>query len=185
MQSRYLDDTVAYDGSQLRAHWILRHCGIAGDAIVAFRGPCDVTLVEMADLADVDGPGIAGSDMLHFLAERFDDSLATAMLRQRLLTCIAAETLRELGVEVRRDGDDLYVGDGKLSISIATRSLVSTLIHFAMNVSSDGVPVRAAALQDLGVNPRALADRVLERVVAEESSLIAARAKVRAKGEAR
>ena len=44
------DETIAYDGSQLRAHWILRATGLVGDAVVAFRGPCKVADREMADL---------------------------------------------------------------------------------------------------------------------------------------
>lgn len=186
MQTFWLDDTITYDGSQLRAHWILRACGIAGDALVAFRGPCAVVRDEIADLADVDGPGIAGADMLHFVWERFDDeSLTAACLRQRLLTCIAAEAIAELcGVGPRREGDDLFFGDRKLSISIATRTPVSTLIHFALNVSTDGVPVPASSLGDAGVDPRRLARDVLARVEREQQSLDAARHVVRAKGEA-
>ena len=85
MKTQWLDQTIAYDGSQLRAHWILRVAGLAGDAVVAFRGPCRVRLSEMADLEDLlEGPGIAGDDMLHFVAEVFDDGdLLRAVYRQR------------------------------------------------------------------------------------------------------
>ena len=185
MQTRWISEPIAYDGSQLRAHWILRRFGIAGDALVAFRGPCAVARDEIADLADIDGPGIAGAEMLHFLYERFDDGdLVRAILRQRLLSCIAAEAIEALGgTRPRRDGDDLFVGDGKLSISIATRSTVSTLIHFAVNVENVGTPVVTSALADLGIDPEALAREVLSRVDREEASLRAARAKVRARGE--
>jgi hypothetical protein len=84
---------------------------------------------------------------------------------------------------VRRDGDDLWVGDGKLSISIATASPVSSLIHFAVNATPGGAPVRTATLQQLGVEPAAFARAVLARVAAEQDSITVARAKVRAKGE--
>ena len=40
MKTQWLDQTIAYDGSQLRAHWILRATGLVGDGVVAFRGPC-------------------------------------------------------------------------------------------------------------------------------------------------
>jgi len=187
LETRWVEEAIAYDGSQLRAHWILRRIGIEGEALVAFRGACAVARDEVADLADIDGPGIAGDDMVHFLWERFDDSgLDGAMLRQRLLTCIAAEALDELGAPpVRRDGDDLWIDDRKLSISIATRSLVSTLIHFAINVTTRGTPVPTSALADFGIEPAALAREVLERVLREERSIARARAKVRGKGEAR
>ena len=61
---------------------------------------------------------------------------------------------------------------------------MSTLIHFAVNVRTDGVPVAAAALVDIGVEPRAFAEDVLARAEREEGSLRDARAKIRAKGEA-
>ena len=113
MHTLWCDERIAYDGSQLRAHWLLQRFGLAGDAIVAFRGPCRVTLAEMADLADVDGPGIAGDDMVHFVWECFTTpALLLAVHRQRLLAAQAREVLAELApaVVVRRDGDDLDAG---------------------------------------------------------------------------
>jgi len=35
MKTCWLDERIAYDGSQLRAHWILAKTGLAGDAAVA------------------------------------------------------------------------------------------------------------------------------------------------------
>ena len=97
MHTLWCDERIAYDGSQLRAHWLLQRFGLAGDAIVAFRGPCRVTLAEMADLADVDGPGIAGDDMVHFVWECFTTpALLLAVHRQRLLAAQAREVLAEL-----------------------------------------------------------------------------------------
>jgi len=185
VESRWIEERIGYDGSQLRAHWILRRFGIAGEALIAFRGPCAVVTDEIADLADIDGPGIAGDDMLHFLHERFDEeSLVAAIWRQRLLSCIVAESIRDLGARMpRRDGDDLFVGDGKLSISIATRTPVSTLIHFALNVTNAGTPVATSSLEDLGIDPERLAREVLGRADSEQRSVAVARAKVRAKGE--
>lgn len=186
MRTQWLDQSVAYDGSQLRAHWILRTAGIEGDAMVAFRGPCDVRRAEIADLADVDGPGIAGDDMLHFVWESFEHpDLLLAVHRQRLLSATAGELVRELAPAsgVRREGDDLFVGDGKLSISIATASPVSSLIHFAVNVGTTGAPVRVAGLASLGIEPTGFGRRLLERVRNEQEGIAVARAKVRAKGE--
>jgi hypothetical protein len=186
MKTLWIDEPIAYDGSQLRAHWILHRTGLVGDALVAFRGPCNVTLAEMADLADIDGPGIAGDDMVHFLWESFARAdLLLAVHRQRLLSAQAAEVLRELAPAaiVRRTGDDLWVGTGKLSISIATVTPVSTLLHFAVNATPGGAPVATATLADLGVPPRRFADALLEAAAAEQASIDDARAKVRAKGE--
>lgn len=184
--THWIERTIAYDGSQLRAHWILAETGIAGDAIVAFRGPCRVALAEMADLADLDGPGIAADDMLHLVWESFAQSdLMLACHRQRLLSATAGELLRELAphAALRREGDDLFVGDGKLSISIATASPVSALIHFAVNAAPGGAPVRIASLQGLGIDGRQFAESLLSRVASEQHSIAVARSKVRAKGE--
>jgi hypothetical protein len=185
VKTRFIGDEIAYDGAQLRAHWILRTFGITGDALVAFVGPCSVRLEEMADLADFAGPGIAGDRMLHFLWERFDEaSLEAGVVRQRLFACMAAEAIAARGVVVRREGDDLFIAERKLSISIATRSSVSSLLHFAMNVSTDGTPVPTAGLDEVGIDPAELARDILQRVAAEEESIHEARVKVRAKGEA-
>ena len=186
VNTRWLDARIGYDGSQLRAHWILAQTGLCGDALVAFRGPCAVARAEIADLADVDGPGIAGDDMVHFVWEMFAaPDLLLAVHRQRLLAAQAGELLRELApaARLRRGGDDLWLGDGKLSISIATVTPVSSLVHFAVNATPGGAPVRTATLQELRVEPRAFADALLHRAAAEQESIAEARAKVRSKGE--
>jgi uncharacterized protein len=186
MKTLWLEDRITYDGSQLRAHWALRRCGIAGDALVAFRGPCAVAREEIADLADVDGPGIAADDMVHFLWESFTAAdLLLAVHRLRLLAAQAHECLLQLApaVRVERDGDDLFVDGGKLSIGIASVSAVSSLLHFGINVADTGAPVRVTGLQQLGVDPSAFARALLDRVAAEQDSIQQARAKVRARGE--
>ena len=95
MICRWIDRTIAYDGSQLSAHWILSETGIVGDALVAFRGPCSVSRAEIADLADIDGPGIAADDMVHFVWESFSDvDLLLGVHRQRLLSASALEVER-------------------------------------------------------------------------------------------
>lgn len=186
MRTHWSEEPIDYDGSQLRAHWVLSRFGLCGDALVAFRGACRVAATEMADLADLDGPGIAGDDMLHFVWEEFTNpDLLLAVHRQRLVSAVAREVLAELAptVVVRRRGDDLFVGAGKLSISIATVTPVSALVHFAVNASAGGAPVPTADLAALGVDPQRFATTLLERIAAEQVSIADARAKVRAKGE--
>lgn len=186
MKTIWSEERIDYDGSQLRAHWLLDAFGLVGDAAVAFRGGCRVSEAEMADLADVDGPGIGADEMLHFVWETFSTpDLLLATHRQRLLAAQVREALAVAapGVEVRRDGDDLYVGGGKLSISIATLSPVSALVHFAVNIAPTGAPVPIACLEQLGVDPEPFAADVLERLSREQRSIADARAKVRCKGE--
>lgn len=186
LQTHWCDERVAYDGSQLRAHWLLDRFGLVGDAIVGFCGPCNVVRDEVADLEDLDGPGIAADDMVHFVWESFATTdLLLAVHRQRLFAAQVREVVQQLAPssEVSRTGDDLYVGDGKLSISIATVSPVSALMHFAVNAQPGGAPVAIATLQELGLEPQAFGRAVLQRVSEEQASIASARAKVRAKGE--
>ena len=186
VQTHWCDEAIAYDGSQLRAHWLLDRFQLVGDAIVAFRGPCRVRTDEIADLEDLDGPGIAADEMVHFLWESFRTTdLLLAVHRQRLFAAQVREVLQDLAPtkEVVRDGDDLYVGGGKLSISISTVSPVSALMHFAVNAQPGGAPVAIESLSGLGIEPDAFAQAVLRRVATEQGSIESARAKVRAKGE--
>jgi hypothetical protein len=186
LQTHWCDEALAYDGSQLRAHWLLDRFGLVGDSVVAFRGPCNVISDEVADLEDLDGPGIAANDMVHFIWESFTTTdLLLAVHRQRLFAAQVREVIQQLAptAQLSRTGDDLYVGDGKLSISIATVSPVSALMHFAVNAQPGGAPVAIASLQDLDIDPSAFALAVLQRISDEQSSIESARAKVRAKGE--
>jgi len=170
---------IPYTGRELRSHWILDTFGIQGDAIVAFCGPCEVELEAMVDLADVAaGQGIRSRLMLHFIAESFDTDLGKAVLRQRLLVALARELLLH-EADVRREGDDLYVAARKLSVSIATASPISTLIHLGINIDPEGAPVAAIGLEELGVDARELAGALLRAFVQELHGVQQARCKVR------
>ncbi|MBK8101188.1 MAG: DUF366 family protein [Planctomycetes bacterium] len=186
MKTLWLEQPIRYEGTQLRAHWILQTTGLCGDAAVGFRGPCRIARAEIADLADLDGPGIAGDDMVHVIWESFAATdLLLAVHRQRLLAAQAAEVLASMAPTARivRQGDDLFVGDGKLSISIATVTPVSSVIHFAVNATPGGAPVATATLAEIGVAPAAFGQALLARLQQEQGSIAEARAKVRAKGE--
>jgi hypothetical protein len=175
-------EPLAYTGHQLRSHWILDTFGLQGDAIVAFRGPCRVALSEMVDLADVAaGEAIEAAEMLHFIAEHFDRDLYRAVLRQRLLICTLAERLatRPEAPPVRREGDDLYAGERKLTVSIATVSPVSALLHVGVNLDPTGAPVPAVGLAEWGVDADALAREALDAWAAELESVYLATCKVR------
>jgi len=181
---------IAYDGRQLAPHWIYRQFDILGDAVVAFIGPCRVDINEMVDIEDVksDAP-IFSPMMLHVIAEFFTGDLHLTVYRQRLLITIAKEIL-ELHTEhdITRMGDDLYVPridnrPGKLSVSIATASTTSTLIHTGFNILTDGTPVPTVGLDELGIDPVAFADELLQRYADETHDIWQARCKVRAVSE--
>ncbi|PKL77657.1 MAG: DUF366 domain-containing protein, partial [Candidatus Melainabacteria bacterium HGW-Melainabacteria-1] len=150
MHTQLIETPLAYTGSELRSHWIYATLGLQGDAAVAFAGPCEVRLGEMVDLADVQANApISSEHMLSLIIEHFQADLRSMILRQRLLTAQAKDLLERHGVSgLRRTGDDLYDGGHKLSVSIATVSPVSGLIHFGINISSLNTPVATKGLED-------------------------------------
>jgi len=171
---------ITYDGTQLAGHWIYRQFDLAGDAIVAFCGPADVSIDHMVDLADVKKKAPIGSpQMLHFVAEWFQDSLDIAILLQHLFTGVVYELLWEkMGRDLRKRGNDLYYRDRKLSVSIATRTTVSTLMHTGINIRTKGTPIPTSGLSEMGIDPVGFAGEVLERFSAESETWRAARCKV-------
>jgi len=169
---------VDYDGTQIHSLWAYRTYGVQGDSIVAFQGGCDIPFANMVDLEDVLAKSrIASPLMLHFIAEHFDLDLEKAVLRQRLLAAIVRD---ELGGEVRRNGDDLFLGPGKLSISIATLTPVSSKIHFGINIDRElHVDVETRGLRDLGVDATDPSRRVLAQYAAQIDGIHDARTRVR------
>lgn len=188
MRTKIFSETIIYSGSELRPHWISERLGHYGDALVAFRGPCLVETGELVDLEDRRaGERIEAKEMLHFLGEFYTIDLRLTIAYQRLLAAIIVGELQDQvkSPEIRclRQGDDVMVAQKnrelrKLSVSIATASAVSTLLHFGVNVDPKGAPVPAIGLLELGIEPTAFATRVLQLWTEEISSLATARAKV-------
>jgi len=181
MQTLLSEEIIVYSGEQLRSHWLFSHFSLLDDAIVAFSGPCDVQLTRMVDLVDVAaGDCIRSRLMLHFIAEFFDAPLEVAILRQRLLVALARDVLAARGAgPPRRSGDDIYVDGRKLSVSIATVSAVSTLLHLGINIDPAGAPVPAIGLEELGVDPPGFARELMDAFSTELDGIRQARAKVR------
>jgi hypothetical protein len=180
MKAHVAGEPITYTGEQLRSLWIYRTFGIEGDAMVWFVGPCDVAGERLVDQVDaVAHDVIKAKRMLHFIVEHFDGDLKHAILRQRLLVCLAREVLAgEIG-SLRRSGDDLLVGDRKLSVSIATVSPVSTLVHLGLNLDPTGAPVPACGLDEFGVDPLRLGERLAAAYIAEGQRMAKARCTVR------
>jgi hypothetical protein len=137
-------------GKELRPHYILERFGIVGTALIAWQGPTDVKTAELVDWIDRRGQEtIVARSMVHFLGEFFGPSLREIVLFQRLwITRVAAL----IGGDVEVKGNDLF-GPKKLSVSIATASPVSCLIHLGVNIDSTGAPVPASGLLDRGWTP--------------------------------
>lgn len=182
MHTRFVTDTLTYTGDFLRSHWIYNTYGLMGDAAVAFKGPCNVDLSEMVDLADVrELASIYSEQMLHFIVEHFHTPLEVMVLRQRLLTAQIRDLLEASGIKsIQRQGDDLYDGADKLSVSIATLSPVSGVIHFGINISSQNTPVSTRGLADYGLAPDLFAHQVLKNYAEELVNIQQATCKVRA-----
>jgi hypothetical protein len=155
MRSAILTKRIKYDGSQIESLWAYS-MGIKGDSIVIFHGPMDVTFENMKDFEDrKTGKTIRGDDLIHIIVERFDSpaSIRLAYYMQRILMVNIRDVLLKHGVNTTRNGDDLFIDDRKLTVSIATAGVSSEKIHCGINITRAGTPddVRTAALEDLEI----------------------------------
>lgn len=181
LQTKFINKRIKYDGTQLAPHWIYKNFDICGDAIVSFIGSADVPLKNMVDLEDVKSQSpIYSERMLHFIAEFFDADLEKTIYRQRLLMVIMKECLeKRIGKRLQRRGDDLYDGKKKLTVSIATASPISTLIHAGINIQSKNTPVLTAGLADYQLAAKPLALELGSLFKKECESIWKARCKVK------
>ncbi len=182
MKTKLIDKEIKYEGWQLSPHWIYKNFKIQGDATVAFIGECDVKLGEMVDIEDViNNEPIYSKSMLSFISEQFNVGLVEGVFRQRLLICKIKEALESRGIFVVRNGDDLFVNGKKLTVSIATKSLTSILIHTGVNIDSTDAPVKACGLtNDLGITDiEKFALDVMKNYSEEIDDIILASTKVR------
>jgi hypothetical protein len=182
MKYQVVKEQIAYTGAQLRSNFAYSAFGIIGDSIVAFSGPCDVKRSEMVDIEDLKaGNRIYSDDMLHFIAEHHDTDLEKSVLRQLLLVNIVKDKLnRKLGqIVITRVHTDLFDDDSKLSVSVATATPISTLIHLGINISSLNTPVKTKGLADYDIEPLAFAGVVMQEYVAEIDKVYHSRCKVK------
>ena len=182
MKTLFIEEDIKYIGSQLAPHWIYKNFKVQGDAIVAFCGECEVKLTEMVDIEDViNNEPIYSKYMLSFISEQFNVELVEGVFRQRLLMCCIKEALEARGFDVRRSGDDLFVNDKKLSVSIATKSITSVLIHTGVNILTEGAPIPVSGLEsDMGIKDiKEFATDVMKRYSEEIDDIVLASTKVR------
>lgn len=153
---KFLKDEIFYDGSQLSSHWIYNNFSMNYDSAVSFVGGCNVQK-HMVDLEDIQNNDFISSDkMLHFIVEIFaKDIVFSSTFQMVLIGEVFNEIFKRLSANQKqflsRTGDDIFYKDGKLSISIATVSTLSSLIHIALNITNEGTPIKTASLEDLQI----------------------------------
>lgn len=182
MEYKLLAEEIFYDGTQLCSHFAYNTCGMQGDSIVAFIGGARVEGVSLVDLEDRRlGRYIFSPLMLHFIIEHFQSSLELGIAHQWLFTGIAFEELNSILQKpgITRTGNDLYFEQRKMSVSIATISPVSTLIHAGFNIATEGTPVPTSGLVEMGIDPKLFSEAVMKRYVDETERMKRARLKIR------
>jgi hypothetical protein len=185
MEKLLIEKEICYTGKELAPHWIYKNFNILGDAIVSFTGECEVKLDSMVDIEDVlSNSPIYSKKMLNFIVEHFNIPLMEGVLRQRLLVAIARDGILSRfpsHVELTRHGDDLYFKDRKLSVSIATKSMTSVLIHLGINIISENAPVKAAGLKsELNLKDiNSIASDIINNYSQENDQIIKASCKVK------
>ena len=188
MKHLRLKESTCYNGSQIEPMWAFRNFKIKESSIVSWIGPMDIGKDHLVDFEDV-GLEIKGDKMMHFIIEHFDVQPADIKLcyhRQRIFVMIIKDKLNNLGINTYRSGDDLYFPkpsvnnnvNGKLSVSIATCSVSSMKIHFALNLVESGTPdnIETAGLMEpyigLGMSEvQKLIDDVCESFINEILSI--------------
>jgi len=185
MHGKFIEKEIKYTGSELAPHWLYRNFNLQGDAIVGFIGEAEVKLTEMVDVLDVmTQRPIYSKSMLNFIVEHFNATLIEGALRQRLLIHIAREVILSFmpkGTVIKRYGDDLFYEGGKLSVSIATKSMTSVLIHVGINITAEGAPVKASGLESemLLKNLAEIAQNIINNYCLECEQILSATCKVR------
>ncbi len=182
LQTKFVEKEISYTGAELRSHFIYDQFDILGDAAVAFIGSSKVDLSQMVDLEDVkQKKPIYSEKMVHFLMEHFETNLRQMVFCQRILIGLMFEELlkRTGKLSLRRAGDDLFDNEAKLTVSIATVTPISSVIHAGINISSRDTPVLTKGLEDYSIDPKKFAETILQNYQNEIESIQKAVRKVR------
>jgi hypothetical protein len=177
---RWLEAGIPYTGRELSSRWVSAHTRQDGDTAALFVGECHVPTENLVDNDDREaGASIAAARMLNVVIMHPECDLRSAVLRQRLLVCILCESLAHREITPDRRGDDVYVDERKLTVSVAAPSSGACLIHLGINVDPAGAPVAAIGLDELAIDPHDLGDELMTRYAQELATAAYAETKVR------
>jgi len=167
MKHYYCAVGMDYNGEELRPlfnYQTFGSKGDQGDSISAFIGKMNVTTEHLVDMEDVIANDFIWSpEAINFVVEIFHIGIESAVLYQRsLMFIIFSYLLNKMYLKnlnanienIKLNGDDLMVkvcGEyKKLSVSIATVSPMSGLIHAGLNIKiDDHIPVPAIGLDSI------------------------------------
>lgn len=142
-----------YDGSQLHHAFAYEQNNVLGPTISFFVGKASVK-EHLVDLEDSLANDFIHSDrMVHFIIEIPNATIREAVVWQRFFIYQIARQLETntFNMDIDIEGDDLMIEGQKLSVSIATLSRFSGLIHVGINVHvGDKCPVSAIGLETMG-----------------------------------
>ena len=132
---------LTYDGTQLHPTFAYKLANGCANAVI-FRGPMKVKITEMIDAEDViKNDPIWSDDAINIVAELPFTNVVGAVALQRMMIRVIHDNLNG-GIHLRVDGDDLISGNygssdyRKYSVSIATQTAHSSLIHIGLNISA-------------------------------------------------
>ncbi len=145
---------VEYTGMELRPLFNYNVTKIKGDSAIMFISGMNVPTSHMVDMEDVIADDFIYSPLaVNIICEIFNIGIETAVLYQRLLMRCLFDSLQPYIPLLILSGDDLFVADDsimkKLSVSIATVSPVSGLIHCGLNIKQPAISIPTVGLEEL------------------------------------
>jgi hypothetical protein len=140
-----INEIKEYNGALLHSRFAYRYfrdrVSPLGN-IIAFRGPMEVLAEQMIDQEDLLAEAFIWSDdAINFLWEipLLGDNSFGAVAYQRLFNTLIADILAKkefLNTAVHMRGDDIYVLDGKCSVSITHVKNHAALGHTGINIEA-------------------------------------------------
>lgn len=161
VSSKVIDDReIVYKGNQLSPMFVYNETkGVAN--IVLFRGPMSLNSNDLVDAEDkVNNDSIHSRDAINIIAELPFVDLVGGVALQRIMIRKIVDVLQSMVSNVYWliDGDDIKFCKApvsqpdykKLSVSIATKTATSVLIHIGLNIfAGQNAPAFAGSLIDI------------------------------------